>query len=134
MFKQVFLYDGTPYLAYKGEDGEYQYPEEAWTETPPPEGIYSPFYFDGNKWVGATKEEWESSKTDEEESQRIPSANEYMLAQAQMQVTKTANQLVKTQNEQAETLKELTKKEQRMQALEEQQANTMLELAKLKGE
>lgn len=133
-FKQVYLYDGTPFLAFTNEDGEYDYPKDEWTETPPPEGIYSPFYFDGNKWVGATKEEWESSKTDEEESQRLPSANEYMLAQAQMQVTKTANQLVKTQNEQAETLKELTKKEQRMQALEEQQAKTMLELAKLKGE
>ncbi|MGK3149513.1 hypothetical protein VQE80_03605 [Staphylococcus shinii] len=134
MFKQVFLYDGTPYLAYKGEEGEYQYPEEAWTETPPPEGIYSPFFFNGNEWVGVTKEEWESNKVDEDKEPHVPSANEYMLAQAQMQVTKTANQLVKTQNEQAETLKELTKKEQRMQALEEQQANTMLELAKLKGE
>ena len=51
-----------------------------------------------------------------------------------MQVTKTANQLVKSQKEQAETLKELTKKEKRMQQLEEQQAQTMLEIAKLKGE
>src|SRR5699024_6754183 len=59
MFKQVYLYDGTPYLAFKDEEGEYQYPEEAWTETPPPNGIYSPFYYDGNEWVGTSKEEWE---------------------------------------------------------------------------
>lgn len=133
-FKQVFLYDGTPYLAYKDEEGEYQYPEEAWTETPPPEGIYSPFFFNGNEWIGVTKEEWESNKVGENEESRVPSSNEYMLAQAQMQVTKTANQLVKTQKEQADTLTELTKKEQRLKEIEQQQANTLLEIAKLKGE
>ena len=131
-FKQVYLYDGTPYLAFANEDGEYDYPEEAWTETPPPDGIYSPFYFNGNEWIGATREEWLGSLP--ESDPHIPNANEMMLAQAQMQVTKTANQLVKSQKEQAETLKELTKKEKRMQQLEEQQAQTMLEIAKLKGE
>lgn len=41
--KVVYLYDGTPYLAELNEEGEYDYPKEAWTETPPPEGIYEPF-------------------------------------------------------------------------------------------
>lgn len=132
MFKQVYLYDGTPYLAFKDEEGEYQYPEEAWTETPPPDGIYSPFYFNGNEWIGATREEWLENLP--ENDPHIPNANEKMLAQAQMQVTKTANQLVKSQKEQAETLKELTKKEKRLKGIEEQQAKTMLEIAKLKGE
>lgn len=130
--KIVYLYDGTPYMVYKDEEGEYQYPNDEWTEVSPPEGIYSPFYFNGNEWVGATREEWLGSLP--ESDPHIPSANEMMLAQAQMQVTKTANQLVKSQKEQAETLKELTKKEKRMQQLEEQQAQTMLEIAKLKGE
>lgn len=132
MFKQVFLYNGTPYLAYMNEDGEYDYPQDEWTDVAPPEGIYSPYYFDGNEWVGATKEEWESHRPEKEP--HIPKVNEIMLAQAQMQVTKTANQLVKTQKEQAETLTELTKKEQRLKEIEEQQAQTMLEIAKLKGE
>ena len=57
MFKQIYLYDGTPYLAFENEEGEYQYPEEAWTETPPPDGIYSPFYFNGDEWIGSTREE-----------------------------------------------------------------------------
>ena len=130
--KIVYLYDGTPYMVYKDEEGEYQYPNDEWTEVSPPEGIYSPFYFNGNEWVGSTREEWLGSLP--ESDPHIPSANEMMLAQAQMQVTKTANQLVKSQKEQAETLKELTKKEKRMQQLEEQQAQTMLEIAKLKGE
>lgn len=58
MFKQVFLYDGTPYLAFLNSEGEYDYPEESWTEVAPPEGIYSPFYFNGNEWIGSTREEW----------------------------------------------------------------------------
>ncbi|MDW5471962.1 hypothetical protein [Staphylococcus equorum] len=132
MFKQVFLYDGIPYLAYKGEDGEYQYPEESWTEIPPAEGIYSPFYFNGNEWVGVTKEAYEESLPAKET--HIPKVSEIMLAQAQIQVTKTASRLITSQQEQAETLTELTKKEQRLKEIEEQQAQTMLEIANLKGE
>ena len=131
-FKQVFLYDGTPYLAFVNDEGEYDYPEEAWTEVSPPEGIYSPFYFNGNEWVGATREEYEATLPGKEPY--VPNISEIMLAQAQMQVTKTANQLIKTQQEQADTLTELTKKEQRLKEIEKQQAQTMLEIAKLKGE
>ena len=69
MFKQVFLYDGTPYLAFVNDEGEYDYPEESWTEVAPPEGIYSPFYFNGNEWDGSTKEEYEKSLPKEEISQ-----------------------------------------------------------------
>ena len=69
MFKQVYLYDGTPYLAFKNEDGEYQYPNDEWTEVPPPEGIYSPFYYNGNEWVGSTREEWLETLPKEEETE-----------------------------------------------------------------
>ena len=131
-FKQVYLYNGTPYLAFVNEEGEYDYPEEAWTEIVPPEGIYSPFYFNGNEWVGSTKEEFEATLPGKEPY--VPNISEIMLAQAQMQVTKTANQLIKTQQEQADTLTELTKKEQRLKEIEKQQAQTMLEIAKLKWE
>ena len=61
-FKQVYLTNGQPYLAFKGEDGEYQYPKDEWTETPPPAGGYQPMHFDGNKWVCATREEWLKSQ------------------------------------------------------------------------
>ncbi|OIJ29059.1 hypothetical protein [Staphylococcus sp. LCT-H4] len=56
-FKQVWLYTGEPYLAFK-IDGEFQYPLDEWTDVPPPEGIYQPFYFNGNEWIGSTREEW----------------------------------------------------------------------------
>ena len=82
-FKQVFLYDGTPYLAFANEDGEYDYPEEAWTEVAPPEGIYSPFYFNGNEWIGATREEWEAQQ---EKPPIEPKVLEMMVSQLQLQV------------------------------------------------
>lgn len=78
-FKQVYLYDGTPFLAFENEDGEYDYPKDEWTETPPPEGIYSPFYFNGNEWVGSTKEEYEESLPEKEPD--IPSSNDFLNAQ-----------------------------------------------------
>lgn len=109
-FKQVYLYDGTPFLAFENEDGEYQYPSDEWTETPPPEGIYSPFYFNGNEWVGATREEHETSLAPK--PPRIPSNIEMQQARTQMQLTKTASQL---------------------QATQDQLAKAMLEIAKLKG-
>lgn len=111
MFKQVFLYDGTPYLAFTNDEGEYDYPEESWTEVAPPEGIYSPFYFNGNEWVGATKEEYEATLPGKEPY--VPSNGQIQLAQTQMQLAKTAVQIQKTQN---------------------QLADAMLEIAKLKGE
>lgn len=111
MFKQVFLYDGTPYLAFTNDEGEYDYPEESWTEVAPPEGIYSPFYFNGNEWVGATKEEYEATLPGKEPY--VPSNGQMQLAQTQMQLAKTAVQIQKTQS---------------------QLADAMLEIAKLKGE
>ncbi len=58
-------------LVYKAEDGspivikenkEYNF---EWTETPPPEGIYSPFYYNGFEWIGSSKEEFEQNNQTE---------------------------------------------------------------------
>lgn len=78
-FKQVYLYDGKPFLAFKNEEGEYQYPEEAWTEVAPPEGIYSPFYFNGNEWIGATREEWLDTLPEQELDN--PDSHDFLNAQ-----------------------------------------------------
>ena len=130
-FKQVFLYDGTPYLAFKNEDGEYDYPEEAWTETPPPDGIYSPFYFNGNEWVGSTKEEYEATLPKEEIPQ--PSASELMMASTQMQVAESSFQLRDTQKQLAQSMLESAEKDKRIETLEQQQAQILLEITEMKG-
>ena len=131
-FKQVYLYDGIPYLAFKDEEGEYQYPEEAWTEVAPPEGIYSPFYFNGNEWVGSTKEEYEKSLPKEEISQ--PSTSELMMASTKIQVAESSFQLRDTQKQLAQSMLDIAEKDERIKRLEEQQAQILLELVELKGE
>lgn len=62
-WKQVFLYDGTQILLKPDMFGNYEYPEEKWTDIMPPQGIYTPFRFDGEKWIGSTKEEWEARQS-----------------------------------------------------------------------
>ena len=131
MFKQVFLYDGTPYLAFVNDEGEYDYPEESWTEVAPPEGIYSPFYFNGNEWIGSTKEEYEESLPKEEIPQ--PSASELMMASTQMQVAESSFQLRDTQKKLAQSILESAEKDKRIETLEQQQAQILLELTEMKG-
>ena len=131
MFKQVYLYDGTPYLAFKDEEGEYDYPNDEWTETAPPEGIYSPFYFNGNERVGATKEEYEESFSKEESTQ--PSTSELMMASTQMQVAESSFQLRDTQKQLIESMLQGAEKDKRIEQLEQQQAQILLELTEMKG-
>ncbi|AAX91290.1 tail fiber protein [Staphylococcus phage 37] len=62
--KVVYNIDnGQPFLVSLNEEGESIYPDFEYTETPIPEGIYQPIYFDveNNKWIGSTREEYESS-------------------------------------------------------------------------
>ena len=131
MFKQVFLYDGTPYLASLNNEGEYDYPNDEWTDVAPPEGIYSPFYFNGNEWIGSTKEEYEESLPKEEPIQ--PSASELMMASTQMQVAESSFQLRDTQKKLAQSILESAEKDKRIETLEQQQAQILLELAEMKG-
>lgn len=105
MLKTVFKYNGIPTLIDDSLNYDFEY-----TETAPPEGIYSPFFFDGTEWVGTSKEEFESINPP---NKYEPTNTEIQLATTQMQLTKTAVQLQETQN---------------------QLANAMLEIAKLKGE
>ena len=129
--KIVYLYDGTPYMVYKDEEGEYQYPNDEWTEVPPPEGIYSPFYYNGNEWVGSTREEWlESLPKDEDEE---PDPSMIQMAQTQMQVAESSYQLRETQQKLAETMMDNAEKDKRLENLEQQQAQVLLELAEIKG-
>ncbi|RYD13621.1 DUF2977 domain-containing protein [Staphylococcus equorum] len=62
-----------------------------------------------------------------------PSNVELQMASTQMQLTKTAVQLHATQKELANMVLEDSKKDERIQILEQQQASTLLEIAKLKG-
>ena len=67
--KIVYLLDGTPFIVEINKEGEYVYPKDEYTEVAPPEGIYQPFYYNGNEWIGSTKEEWEQNNQEELPSQ-----------------------------------------------------------------
>ena len=113
MFKQIWLYDGTPILLesiqkYQLEDGtivddvpkdiekeveidgetiiEYQqvlyevinvfdYPKE-YTEIQTPDGLYQPIFFDGKKWIGTKKEDWETANPPQESDKDLMSSTE----------------------------------------------------------
>ena len=122
MFKQVYLYDGTPYLVYKNEEGEYQYPDDEWTEVSPPEGIYSPFYFNGNEWIGTSKEEWELNNITD------PTPNDLKLMVSNLQKQLVMSNLNMSKMSQVNMTQTNDIKE-----LKEQLANVVLELTKLKN-
>lgn len=129
--KIVYLYDGTPYMVYKDEEGEYQYPDDEWTEVSPPEGIYSPFYFNGNEWIGSTREEWLENLPEDEP--KPPDQSILQMAQTQMQVAESSYQLRDTQKKLASTMLDNAEKDKSIKNLEKQQAEIMLELAEIKG-
>ena len=114
--KIVYLLDGAPFMAELNDEGEYVYPNDEWTEVPPPEGIYQPFYYDGNEWIGATREEWESNQTNNPPVE--PKVLEKMVSQLQTQVmignkktSEIENKLKVTEQALAETLLKVTELE-----------------------
>lgn len=122
MFKQVYLFDGTPYLAYLNDEGEYVYPKDEYTEVAPPEGIYQPFYYDGNEWIGTSKEEWELNNITES----TPDNLKLMVSNLQKQLVMSnlnMSKMSQVNMTQTNDIKEL----------KEQLANVVLELTKLKN-
>ena len=120
--KVVYLYDGTPYMVYKDEEGEFQYPDDEWTEVPPPEGIYSPFYFNGNEWIGTSKEEWELNNITD------PTPNDLKLMVSNLQ-----KQLVMSNLNMSKMSQVNMTQTNDIKQLKEQLANVVLELTKLKN-
>ena len=120
--KVVYLYDGTPYMVYKDEEGEYQYPNDEWTEVSPPEGIYSPFYFNGNEWIGTSKEEWELNNITD------PTPNDLKLMVSNLQ-----KQLVMSNLNMSKMSQVNMTQTNDIKQLKEQLANVVLELTKLKN-
>ena len=101
-------------LVYKAEDGspiiikenkEYNF---EWTETPPPEGIYSPFYFNGVEWIGSSKEEFEETNPI---TPYEPSAIEIELAKTQMELFKAQLSIEQLRQDNADIIKKLVEME-----------------------
>ena len=102
--KIVYLYDGTPFIVELNDEGEYVYPKDEYTEVAPPEGIYQPFYYNGNEWIGTSKEEWESNLIQED---REPTREEIESARTQMELFKAQVAIQELRQENAEIIKEI---------------------------
>ncbi|MCM5673565.1 hypothetical protein [Staphylococcus hominis] len=98
--KQIYFYDGTSFLAMENKDGELEYPEGEWTDIAPPEGICSPFHFDGEKWVGTSYEEWleQQPKFGVEEA---PDEKDVLIADLTLQLMQTQDTVTNLQNDMA---------------------------------
>lgn len=126
MVQQIWTYDGEPHLIWNKRDSPEQY-----TVIPPEDGMYYPIRFDEETetWVGSDPTENQSDNEEEETDKHTPSVNNVMLAKAQMQITKTANQLIKSQKEQAKMAMDLMKKEKRLSDSEMNINNSMMKIA-----
>lgn len=120
--KIVYLYDGTPFIVELNDEGEYVYPNDEYTEVPPPEGIYQPFYYDGNEWIGTSKEEWELNNITE------PTPDDLKLMVSNLQKQLVMSNLNMSKMSQVNMTQTNDIKE-----LKEQLANVVLELTKLKN-
>ncbi len=120
--KIVYLYDGTPFIVDMNKEGEYVYPNDEYTEVAPPEGIYQPFYYDGNEWIGTSKEEWELNNIAE------PTPDELKLMVSNLQKQLVVSNLNMSKMSQVNMTQTNDIKE-----LKEQLANVVLELTKLKN-
>lgn len=120
--KIVYLYDGTPFIVEMNKEGEYVYPNDEYTEVKPPEGIYQPFYYDGNEWIGTSKEEWELNNI----TNPTPDDLKLMVSNLQKQLVMSnlnMSKMSQVNMTQTNDIKEL----------KEQLANVVLELTKLKN-
>ena len=120
--KVVYLYDGTPFIVELNDEGEYVYPKDEYTEVAPPEGIYQRFYYNGNEWIGTSKEEWELNNITE------PTPDDLKLMVSNLQKQLVMSNLNMSKMSQVNMTQTNDIKE-----LKEQLANVVLELTKLKN-
>ena len=133
MFKQIYnREDGKPKLIESNEEGVFNFDKFIYTDIAPTSDLYEPMYFDGSEWIGSSKEEYEESLPKEEIPQ--PSASELMMASTQMQVAESSFQLRNTQKQLAQSMLEGAEKDKRIETLEQQQAQILLEITEMKGE
>lgn len=139
MFKEFYnKKNGKAILAegyYIGDGNEetYDVNKNHYTDIKPPSKLYDPIYFDdeSSEWVGSTREEWLKSLPKDEDGEPDPSS--IQMAETQMQVAESSFQLRETQQKLAETMMDNAEKDKRLESLEQQQAQVLLELAEIKG-
>ena len=112
MFKQVFDYNGNPYILRVDNKNNVleseieKYELYKFTEIMPPKELYPPRTFDGSKWHGATVEEYENGN---KPPVITPNTLETIVAELQIQVAKGNAQLKETEKQLADAVLEISK-------------------------
>lgn len=110
MFKQVFDYNGNPYVLRVDENNEVldrekeKYKLYKYTDIAPPNNLYPPRTFDGSEWHGATAEEFEDNNKPPE---IVPDETQMILANLQMQLIQSESQVKKLESSYDELRKEI---------------------------
>ena len=83
----IIVYEDVPY-----EEIEiFDYPKE-YTELQPEDGLYQPIFFDGKKWIGTKKEDWEAANPPEKsEGDSTVDDNQEVLEELILQVAALTN-------------------------------------------
>lgn len=110
MFKQVFDYNGNPYVlrvdnknnVLESEIEKYQLYK--FTEIMPPKELYPPRTFDGSKWHGATVEEYENGN---KPPVITPDETQMVLANLQMQLVQSESKVKNLESSYDELRKEI---------------------------
>lgn len=110
MFKQVFDYNGNPYIlrvdnknsVLESEIEKYQLYK--FTEIMPPKELYPPRTFDGSKWHGSTVEEYENGN---KPPVITPDETQMVLANLQMQLVQSESKVKNLESSYDELRKEI---------------------------
>ncbi|MCD8798705.1 hypothetical protein K1Y23_05415 [Mammaliicoccus sciuri] len=95
MYKQIFdKSDGSPKLIESDI-----FDKKHFTDVQPPNGLYQPVHFDGDKWIGTPYEEWASNQFKSEEVEVIPDEKDEIIATLSIQLLQTETKISSIQED-----------------------------------
>lgn len=101
MFKQVFDYNGKPYVLRVDKNNEILESEKEknnlykYTDIMPPANLYPPRYFNGAEWTGSTQNEFEDNN---QPPVIIPDEMQLIIANLQMQIIQSEAKVTSLEN------------------------------------
>lgn len=94
MYKQIFnKTDGTPKLIETNV-----FDTEQFTDVQPPNGLYQPIHFDGEKWIGTQYDEWVKHQP-KEDVEAIPDEKDEIIATLSIQLLQTETKILSIQED-----------------------------------
>lgn len=94
MYKQIFdKSDGSPKLIESDI-----FDKKRFTDVQPPNGLYQPIRFDGDKWIGTQYDEWVKQQP-KEDVEAIPDEKDEIIATLSIQLLQTETKILSIQED-----------------------------------